>query len=79
MIVKSSEERGGNTASSAANVKRSMENLNKCVMYCTDEVRNCEYVYLLWVCVICDGLRVMCEVWSVICDCMFYGAHQLEI
>lgn len=37
MIVKSSEERGYNP-NSAANIKRSMENLNKCVAYCVDEV-----------------------------------------
>ena len=38
MIVKSAEERGHNS-SSAANVKRGLENLNKCVSYCIDEVR----------------------------------------
>jgi bloom syndrome protein len=38
MIVRSSEERGY-SADSAANVKRSMENLNRCVSYCIDEVK----------------------------------------
>jgi superfamily II DNA helicase RecQ len=37
MIVKSAEERGRSAASSA-NVKRSMESLNKCLSYCLDEV-----------------------------------------
>lgn len=37
MIIKSAEERG-HSATSADNVKRSMDNLNKCVTYCIDEV-----------------------------------------
>lgn len=38
MIQRSHEEHGHRSGSAAENVKRSMDNLNKCVAYCVDEV-----------------------------------------
>lgn len=82
MIVKSSEERG-NTASSAANVKRSMENLNKCVMYCTDEVRSCvvgcfsfiSIYFSIFVSNICMTIFVS----AIICNHVYYAPFNCFI